>query len=95
MVEEATDEAWRLLEDCWNHDPDQRPSVAEVLERLESMMTSEQIQIVKNRARAGVDVLDGWEWDAVSSSNFRRSAGLGCKPSDEELLKVLSMVSFT
>ncbi|KAF9450209.1 kinase-like protein [Macrolepiota fuliginosa MF-IS2] len=91
MVEEVTDDMWCLLEDCWNHEPDRRPSVVEVLERLEDMMTPDQVRFVRSGSSGSVG---GPEWDAMlSSSNFRRSVQPDRKPSDEDLLRVMSMVS--
>lgn len=91
-AKELTDEAWSLLEDCWIHEPDQRPSLEEVLRRLEGMMTLEQILVM--RSSAGYDASGaGSGWDpALSSSGFRKSFGPGDGPSNEVLLKVISIV---
>ncbi|KAF5351141.1 hypothetical protein D9756_008335 [Leucocoprinus leucothites] len=77
--EELTDELWRLLEDCWNYEPNDRPSLNEVLRRLEEMMTPAGGQLPGDAA--------------LSSSRFRKSFNDDDKPSDQDLLDVIAMVS--
>lgn len=86
---ELTDEAWRFLEDCWNPEPTERLTVEGALERLERMMTPEQLKSLKGH------VEDAEPGAGFSSSSFRMFARPSDKPSDEQLLKVMSMVSLT
>ncbi|XP_006463731.1 hypothetical protein AGABI2DRAFT_208652 [Agaricus bisporus var. bisporus H97] len=86
---ELTDDVWILLECCWTHEPEERPSVGEILERLEGMMTPEQIRSLRN----GGDGACG-PGSVLSSSAFRQSFKKGdYELSSEEVVKVISMVS--
>lgn len=87
-AKELTDEVWRFLEDCWNHDPVERLTVGEALERLERMMTPEQMRSVKGNTDPSERGL------RLSSSRFRMFVRPSGKPSDEQLLMVMSMVSY-
>jgi serine/threonine protein kinase len=82
---ELTDEVWVLLECCWNHEPSERPSVEEILERLEGMM-------IPGQHWGGEQEEDGRD-NVMASSAFRKSFKKGdYELSNEELAKVISMV---
>ncbi|KXN91804.1 hypothetical protein AN958_11954 [Leucoagaricus sp. SymC.cos] len=90
--EELTDEMWNLMEDCWNFEPNERPSLDEVLRRLERLMKPEQVQALRD-AGASKGVASSSKRDVVlSSSLFRRSFNGNDKPSDGDLLKAMTMV---
>jgi serine/threonine protein kinase len=84
---ELTDDVWILLKRCWTHEPNIRPSVEEILERLEGMM-------IPGQSRNGERDVDGQD-PVLSSSAFRKSFKKGdYELSSEELVKVISMVCF-
>jgi hypothetical protein len=83
---------WRLLEDCWSYDPEERPSLDEVLQQLERMMTLDQIQATRG-GNASADASGQVEGDAVlSSSRFRKSFNKSDQPADGNISKVISMI---
>ncbi|KAJ7139295.1 kinase-like domain-containing protein [Mycena epipterygia] len=55
------DNLWVLIEDCWKQEPDQRPTMAEILQRLTSP------PIGAESMHSGID------WDETYSARFRRS----------------------
>ncbi|KAJ3570449.1 hypothetical protein NP233_g4399 [Leucocoprinus birnbaumii] len=90
-ISELTDHLWCLLEDCWKFMPEDRPSLSEVLCRLERMMTPEQVERARNTSMSASSQRHD---DAVlSSSRFRKSFNDSDKPSEEDLLQVIDMVS--
>lgn len=67
-----TDRMWRLIEDCWEHNPHNRPNASQVLGRLPSRIYQDQT------------CNDGW--GNLSSLRFRNSGSHGS--SDREDLLV-------
>ncbi|KAJ7902435.1 kinase-like domain-containing protein [Mycena leptocephala] len=59
--EMISDNLWTLLEDCWAQDPDKRPTMAEIVQRLVSPA------IGASKITSQID------WDETYSSRFRRS----------------------
>ncbi|KAJ7824652.1 kinase-like domain-containing protein [Mycena leptocephala] len=59
--EMISDSLWTLLEDCWAQDPDKRPTMAEIVQRLVSPA------IGASKITSQID------WDETYSSRFRRS----------------------
>ena len=87
--QELTGELWCFLEDCWNYEPEGRPSIDEALRRLEGMMIPEQLQVVKSgdpSVKSSCDVVP-------SSSQFRKSFSINDQTCEDDLLKVIAMAS--
>jgi len=87
--QELTDELWCFLEDCWNYEPEGRPSVDEALWRLERMMTPEQLQVV----RRGDSSVHAFRDVVPSSSQFRKLFRIDDQTCEDNLSKVIAMVS--
>lgn len=51
-----TDTMWTLMETCWEHDPDRRPTAAQIIKRL---------------PRGSNDARPSSDWGCLSSSSFR------------------------
>ncbi|KAJ7687713.1 kinase-like domain-containing protein [Mycena rosella] len=55
------DDLWRLIEDCWTPEPNQRPTMTEILQRLISL----PVAVKRTQSEIG--------WDETYSARFRRS----------------------
>ncbi|KAJ7628448.1 kinase-like domain-containing protein [Roridomyces roridus] len=74
----ALDALWRLLQDCWQGEPQSRPTASQVVERLEGG------DIRASETRGGPD------WDRALTSKFRRQLiGQLALPSVVELERIL------
>ncbi|GLB39224.1 putative protein kinase activity [Lyophyllum shimeji] len=76
-----TDRTWKLMGDCWKHDPNDRPHVCQILGRLQ--------RGVDDPRRKGV-------WGDLSPSRFRASNGHGRTKSGEvSVMKTLRVLGMT
>jgi serine/threonine protein kinase len=89
-----TNGLWRLLEDCWRSEPAQRPKICAVLQRLEGLMDSS----IPARDCTTSSYLNGSCRGPDRSCSWAQSScggGEGFLPSDEDLRKVVLMVSIS